>query len=137
MGSFCWENPVPIKFLLLGGGSGFFLEGGGFIFYGRGDFSEFCLHAKSKTKIRGGGVSHVKPPSEGYRAIGGGGIAAIVSRYIALYRATRWPTHILTFFYFIYLRIWVGAALSGCLQVASPLLHVRARHWQQKIVSRN
>ena len=35
---------MPIKFLFLGGGSGFFRRGGGwksqFYFYGRGDFSE-------------------------------------------------------------------------------------------------
>ena len=48
-GSFCWRNPMPIKFLVLGGGGGFWacLEGGRgwksqFDFYGRGDFSHIC-----------------------------------------------------------------------------------------------
>ena len=27
-GSFCWKTPMPIKFLLLGGGAGCFLEEG-------------------------------------------------------------------------------------------------------------
>ena len=40
-----------------------------------------CLHA-NQTR----GVSHIKLPSEGYRAIGGGGVAAIVSRYRAIAR---------------------------------------------------
>ena len=38
------KTPMPIKFLLLGGGFWAFLEGGvecQFYFYGRGDFSEF------------------------------------------------------------------------------------------------
>ena len=28
LGSFCWKTPMPIKFLLLGGGFWVFLEGG-------------------------------------------------------------------------------------------------------------
>ena len=42
--SFCWNTPMPIKFLVLGGVRGFFWKGGWkcqFCFYGRGDFSDF------------------------------------------------------------------------------------------------
>ena len=45
-GSFCWKTPMPIKFLLFGGGVVVFLEGGGgsanFIFMGVGIFPNFC-----------------------------------------------------------------------------------------------
>ena len=49
--SFCWKTPMPIKFLLLGGGSWVFVRGGGwkcqFYFYGRGNFSEYWTTANS------------------------------------------------------------------------------------------
>ena len=55
-GSFCWKTPMPIKFLLLGGGGGmiFLLKGGWkcqFYFYGRGDFSDNMSQAWSPRQV--------------------------------------------------------------------------------------
>ena len=57
---FLLENPMPVKFLLLGRGWGwfFFLEGGGwkcqFYFYGRGDFPNFHLAGKRSAAVQNG-----------------------------------------------------------------------------------
>ena len=49
LGYFCWKTPIPIKFLVLGGGRGFFGRGvevpiNIYIYiYGRGDFSDHSM----------------------------------------------------------------------------------------------
>ena len=65
------KTPMPIKFLLLGGGCWGFLEGGAwkcqFYFYGRGDFSDFWSVCQSVSERRKACFCQARVPHRCFR----------------------------------------------------------------------